>query len=98
MTARYFDVQRGTPEPANVFSSQDIVIAILRNIAKTDQTVLLEFVNSGNGQVVFSAPVACASGMVRMGGPFKPLPAGTYLVRVTGAGPPVLHQFTVVGG
>jgi hypothetical protein len=97
VTARFYDVQRGNPEPTNVFSSQDIVVAILRNISKNDLTGLVEFVNTSTGQVIFTASVACGSGMVRMGSPYKQLPAGTYLVRVTGAGPPVLTQFTVVG-
>jgi hypothetical protein len=96
-TARFYDVQRGNPEPTSVFYSQDIVVAILRNISKTDQTGLVEFVNASNSQVVFTTSVACASGMVRMASPYKPLPAGNYLVRVTGVGPPVLHLFAVVG-
>jgi hypothetical protein len=97
ITARFYDVQRGNPEAVTMFSNQDIVVAVLRNISKSDLTGLVEFVNTSTGQVVFTASVSCPSGMIRMGSPYKPLPAGNYLVRVTGAGPPVLHQFTVVG-
>jgi hypothetical protein len=97
-TARVLDIQQHRPVLVNSFSNQERLAAGIKNLTSRPQVLQVEFVRQDSGVAIWKTAVTVPSARLYFAGPTAPLPAGNYIVRVTGTGiQPVIHSFTVYG-
>lgn len=97
-TARIMDIHQHRMIPVSSFSSRERMAALIKNVTSQDQVLQVEFLRQDSGLVLWRNAVTIGRGRTHATGPTAPLPAGTYVVKVTGTGiQPVVHGFSVYG-
>lgn len=97
-TARVLDINQRRLIPVNAFSSNERMAAVIKNLTSHDQVLHVEFMLQGNVIPVWRNALSIPKGQTHSTGPLKPLPAGSYAVKVSGTGiKPVFTGFTVYG-
>ena len=97
-TARVVDINQRRMVPMSSFSNREQIAAVIRNLTSHDQVLQVELVRQDSGLVLWKNAISVPRGRSHATGPTAPLPAGNYLIRVTGTGmQPVIQSFTVRG-
>jgi hypothetical protein len=88
-TARIMDIHQHRMIPVNSFSSRERMAALIKNVTSHDQVLQVEFLRQDSGLVLWRNAVTIGRGRTHATGPTAPLPAGTYVVKVTGTVSPL---------
>jgi hypothetical protein len=95
---RWADVADHRPIQRNTFSKDDRPTAVLQNLGLKEQTVYVEFIHADSNRSVFNQGTAVVPRQLRCLGAPRPLPAGTYHLKVTPQNsPPLMQTFAVYG-
>lgn len=97
-TARVLDIRARKMVPVGAFSVHERMAAVVKNLTSHNQVLMVEFIRPESGLVIWQAPVLSEPKIPHALGPNAPLPAGNYIVRVTGTGiQPASCSFAVYG-